>query len=377
MMKVLMIYSEPIPSGQTTHVLSLSQGLVQKGHRVWVVIPDQLKSQIKAFEKVGAETFCLPFKKVLWKPEAVSALAKILLKYHPDIVHIHSQEAGITGRVLAKIFGAKIIVYTPQTIDVRQEKWRELYQKVEFGLSHITNRIISVNSRDSNRLTQWGIPAGKISTIRNGIDLRLYEQKQVKCHRKGNYLFQLLPLSPQRPIVIQVGRLSAQKAPLSFIDGAKIVLDSQPETQFVMIGDGPSKEELAQRITSLGLEKKIFLAGRIENAHELMAAADVVTLTSQWEGTPYSLLEAMASCRPVVSTAVNGCVDIVHHNQSGFLVEPGNIREWAGKVIELIERPSLAKEMGRQGRKRVERYFSLDEMVSHTYSVYRYLLQND
>ena len=153
------------------------------------------------------------------------------------------------------------------------------------------------------------------------------------------------------------------------------MLRTCPEAQFVLVGEGPQARELAERIGALGLERKVRLAGWQPQAAHGMAAAQVVTLTSRWEGTPYSLLEAMANARPVVATKVNGCPEIVEEGVTGFLTPPGDRAAWAGHVSELLGDPQRAMAMGRLGRERVEAEFSWPKMVARIDTIYRALAE--
>jgi glycosyltransferase involved in cell wall biosynthesis len=108
-----------------------------------------------------------------------------------------------------------------------------------------------------------------------------------------------------------------------------------------------------------------------DEAFKLMAAADVVSLTSRWEGTPYTLLEAMAWSRPAAATAVNGCTEIVVDGDTGFLVSPGDTIAWARRITDLLSDPVMAAALGQQGRRRVEERFSLREMVARIESLYQ------
>jgi glycosyltransferase involved in cell wall biosynthesis len=123
-------------------------------------------------------------------------------------------------------------------------------------------------------------------------------------------------------------------------------------------------------IRAVGLQNNIHLLGRIDQAYRFMAAADIVTLTSRWEGLPYSLLEAMACAKPVVSTAVNGCKELVIDGETGFLVDVGDACSWADRVNQLIANQQLAQAMGSAGRLRVETKYSLAEMISQIERAY-------
>jgi glycosyltransferase involved in cell wall biosynthesis len=365
-LKILLIYYEPIPAGQTTHVLSLARALVSREHSVTVVLPSDLKQALAAFERSGVRFLPLPLCKVVWPPQAVVTLARLIREQDFDIVHVHSQEAGLLGRLVARMAGARSIVYTPQTIDIRQVKWHWLYVLLERFLARVTDVIVSVNEPDRERLIRWGIPSRKIVTIPNGIDLGAFERPV-----NAGSLRRALGLDRDRPLVMQVARLSVQKDPLAFIEGAASVIRERPDAQFALVGEGLLKDAVAMHARTLGLDGHVRLSGWHDEAFKLMAAADVVSLTSRWEGAPHVLLEAMAWSRPVVATAVNGCREIVVDGGTGFLVPPGDTTAWARRVIDLLNDPVMAAAMGQQGRRRIEESFSLREMVARIESLYR------
>jgi len=364
-LKILQVYYEPRPAGQTRHVLSLASGLDRRTYHVTVVLPDNLQHSIAAFEQAGVEVVPLPLRKVMWQPRAVATLIHLIRQRDFDVVHVHSQEAGLLARVVARIAQARVVIYTPQTIDIRRARLHWLYRLSERILAHVTDVLVSVGELDRQRLIQWGIPHNKIVTIPNGVDLSAFDGPV-----DVGSLRQELGLNKDQPLVMQVGRLSAQKAPLAFIEGAARVVQERPDTQFVMVGEGPLREAAAAHIRALDLDEHVHLLGWREDAFKLIAAADVVSLTSRWEGMPHVLLEAMAWSRPVVATAVNGCPEIVVDGTTGFLVLPGNTTTWAGRVLDLLNEPAKAAAMGRQGRERVEERFSLKEMIARIETLY-------
>lgn len=364
--KVLLVYYEPMPSGQTTHVLSLASGLDRREYRLTVVLPSHLSRSAAAFRSVGVEVIPLSLHKLIWAPQAVVALASLIRRRDPDIVHVHSQEAGLLGRLVGWIAGARKVVYTPQVIDIRRARWHWLYVQIERTLARITTTIISVNEVDRERMIRLGIPATKIVTIPNGIDPGGLQGPGGVGHLRRS-----LGLDEHRPVVMQVGRMSAQKDPLAFVEGAALVARKCPDAQFVLVGEGPLRQAVATRIQALGLSECVHLPGWQEEASRLVAAADVVGLTSRWEGLPYAVLEAMAMSRPVVVTGTGGCPEVVVDGSTGFLVPVGDVGMWARRVIELLDDPAMGEVMGRRGRRRVEERFSLREMVARTDQLYQ------
>lgn len=364
-MRILLVYYEPQPSGQTRHVLLLTRGLDHRQYHLTVVLPDNLRRSVTALEQSGVEVVPLPLRKIVWNPHTIIKVARLIRRQDIDVVHVHSQEAGLFARVVARLAGARAILYTPQTIDIRHVGWHRLYVLLERSLAYITDVIVSVNESDRQRLIRWGLPPHKIVTVPNGIDLTEFEEPL-----DTGRLRKALGLAGDRPLVMQVGRLCAQKDPLAFVEGAAQVVRECPDAQFALVGDGPLRDGVAIRIRELGLERHVHLLGWHSKAYKLMAAADVVSLTSRWEGMPYVLLEAMAWSRPVVVTSVNGCPEIVVDGVTGFLAPPGDIEAWTRAVVDLLNDPEKAAALGRCGRRRVEERFDLQRMIACIETLY-------
>jgi glycosyltransferase involved in cell wall biosynthesis len=352
-------------SGQTTHVLSLSKELVLRGHDVTVIFPDALREAYKEFNDAGIKVIILPMGKLIWPIQSMYEFLNLIKQDRFEIIHVHSQEAGIIARWLAKLGNAPKIFYTPQTIDIRQRQWQKLYMTFERMLTEITAQIFSVNQVDAERMISWGIPAKKIQVVPNGIDITEFnslEARDTICDRLG--------LKTDRPVILQIGRLSPQKDPLTFINGSSLVVSSNSKVQLVWIGEGPLYNQAKAEVASLQLQENIFFLGRIDKAYRYLPAADIVTSTSRWEGLPYSILEAMACSKPVVSTAVNGCSEAVINGSTGYLVDAGDVNGWAESVLELITHPDQAESMGTSGRKLLEDKFTLSRMVTQIEQTY-------
>jgi glycosyltransferase involved in cell wall biosynthesis len=371
MLKVLLVYYEPQQSGQTTHVLSLSNGLDRNKYAITVVLPTKLNQSIAALKKTGVDVIPLPMSKILWNTQSIVSLIRLIRRQNFDIVHVHSQEAGLLVRVVAHIAGAQVIVYTPQCTNIQRIRWSWLYRSIEKILSHITDVIISVNEIDRMHIIQWGIPSSKVITIPNGIDLSSFKEP-INAAR----LRRTLGLDEERPLVMQVGRLSVQKNPLAFVKGAAFVAREHQDVQFVLVGDGPLRDEVEAYIQELGMNNHVRCLGWQDNAYKLIGIADIISLTSRWEGLPYVLLEAMAWSRPVVTTVVNGCPEIVKHGITGYIVPQNDVVAWANCVIKLLDDPGQSVEMGQRGNEMVEDEFTLQKMIDQIQRLYDRLVLN-
>lgn len=330
-----------------------------------VVLPEVIRAIASAYIDAGVKVVLLPMRKLIWPMKSIITFLNLFRSKRYDIVHVHSQEAGVIARCLSWLGRAQKRFYTPQTIDIRQSHWHSLYIILECMLALISTRIFSVNQADAKRMIKWGIPTKKVTVIPNGIELSQYknlEDRETICRRLG--------LNPDNPVVMQLGRISHQKNPDMFLSGAIHILSVNTEVQLVWIGEGPLFTQVQSRVESLRLQDKIHLLGRIDQAYHCLVAADVVTSTSRWEGMPYSILEAMACSKPVVSPAVNGCPEIVINGQTGYLVEVGDSIGWANSILYLIANPQQAQLMGSRGRRLVEEKYSLPMMVSQIEHAY-------
>jgi len=365
MLQLLLVYFEPQSSGQTTHVLSLAQGLDKDKYGITVVLPSQLRQSITSFRQTGVSVVPLPMRKIIWKPQSIISLMRLIWGRKFDIIHVHSQEAGLLVRIMARAAGAKVIIYTPQCTNIRQTRWFWIYRSLEKILSYITDKIISVSETDRRRIFRWGIPSSKVVTIKNGIDPKLNRETLDIAGMK-----QKLDLDEKQPVVMQIGRLSYQKNPQAFVMGASLVINEHHDVKFILVGDGPLMEEVEEYIQELGIQNHVNCLGWQDNAYNLIAVADIITLTSRWEGLPYVLLEAMAWSRPVVTTAVNGCPEVVKHGVTGYLVPYEDTNTWAMYVNKLLEDDKKSKDMGRSGNSRLKADFSLKKMIEQTEEIY-------
>jgi glycosyltransferase involved in cell wall biosynthesis len=143
----------------------------------------------------------------------------------------------------------------------------------------------------------------------------------------------------------------------------------------VVVGDGPERAQLEALAGQLGLADRVHLAGHQQDVRPWLAALDVLVLSSDWEGMPNALLEAMAAGLPIVATAVGGVPEVVVDGATGLLVPPGDPSALAEAITRLLRDPDLRRTMGQAGRARVERRFSINETVRLTEELYATLLE--
>jgi glycosyltransferase involved in cell wall biosynthesis len=215
-------------------------------------------------------------------------------------------------------------------------------------------------------MTNGIVSPQRVVTIHNGIDMnRQFPDRETARRALG--------LDPRRPAVGMVGRLSRQKAPEDFLRVAVLVARKVPATTFVVVGDGPLRSQLEQLAASQGIGASTRFLGFRDDVPLVLAALDVFLLTSLWEGFPLTILEAMATGKPVVATTVSGVPEVVEHGVTGFLTPPKRVEQLATHVVTLLRDSALAQKMGQAGRHRIEKCFTLDQMIAQLTDLYHEL----
>ena len=177
--------------------------------------------------------------------------------------------------------------------------------------------------------------------------------------------------TPAHVLFVCVAGLRPQKNPAlllkSFSQGPAV----DPRARLLFVGDGELKGDLEKQIDALGLREKVHFLGMRSDIPEILNAADVFVLSSDWEGNPLSVMEAMAAGTPVISTAVGGVPELVEDGESGVLVPPGDAQALAGAMQSMLENPKVRISMGRAAARRAVEHFDLKVMTEAYEELYR------
>jgi glycosyltransferase involved in cell wall biosynthesis len=175
-----------------------------------------------------------------------------------------------------------------------------------------------------------------------------------------------LGLDPAAVVVGGVCCFKPQKAPLDFVRACAAALAKAPDgtdLQFVLAGDGELRSEVRALVRELGIDGRFHLLGWRRDIPQLLQAFDVFLLTSLFEGLPRTVLQAMAAGVPVVATAVDGTPEVVEHESTGLLVDPGHPHEAARELLRLSVDPALRARLSEAARCRLTDEFDINEMV--------------
>ena len=301
---------------------------------------------------------------------ALARMVRLVRQVQPDVVHTHMAKAGTVGRLAARICGVTLIVHTYHG-HVFHSYFSPLKTRVfvtiERALGMASSRLIVIGDSQRAEIARYGVaPAEKLVPIRLGLDLGQF----LEAERFRGELRAELRIPSDAPLVGIVARLVPVKAHEVFFDAAVRVRSAIPDVRFLILGDGERRDELEALARERGLDAAIAWWGWRRDMPRVYADLDVVALTSHNEGSPVSLIEALAAARPVVSTAVGGVPEVVVDGQTGLTVPDGDAGALADRIVTLLRDRELAARLGAAGRRHVyPRYDSsrLVDDVKHLY----------
>jgi sugar transferase (PEP-CTERM/EpsH1 system associated) len=299
-------------------------------------------------------------------------LFKLLRRLRPSVLHTYNLGM-IEYHATALLAGVPVRVHAehgrdasdPQGVNRKHNALRRL-------LVPVIDRYVPV-SRDLERWLRGtvGIPPAKIELIDNGVDTERFRPGSAE----EAWNAPAAPSNGMRPFVIgSVGRLQDVKDQATLIDAFALLRKMLPEQRarlrLVLVGDGPLRGQLAQRIEQAGLQDCAWLPGARSDVAPAMRSFSLFALSSIAEGTPVTMLEAMASGLPVVSTAVGGIPDLVLDGTSGALVPPGDPQRLAEALAAYVVDEERTRLHGAAGRARIEQKYSVDAMLAHYLDLY-------
>ena len=300
---------------------------------------------------------------------ALCQLYSIMKKGHYDIVHCHSGKAGLLGRLAARLAGVRKVFFTVHGwsfYNTLEYGWaRPLMVLLEKVAARCSTKIICVSEADRvSGLARRIAKEDKFLVIHNGIG---WNGNGDRIHAR-----QLAGIDNNHIVLGMVGRLAHQKNPMAFLRAAREIRRDYPDVRFILVGGGPLMDECIDFIRDNGLAECVQLLGEKspEQTHRLIASFDVFVLTSEFEGLPLTVIEAMFAGLPILATNVGGVPELVEHGGNGFLVQAGNVADLTARMRFLIDDAETRGTMGRASQKRAQEEFHRTGMVASYDAVY-------
>lgn len=308
---------------------------------------------------------------------ALVELYLLFLRERPHIVHTHTPKANLLGRIAARLAGVPIVIGMEHGfyfLNMRGLK-RFVYVIISRFGAWLSDKTIVINHYDFDlALREKIIENGRLVLCPTGlgVDLGRFRKEHNHILSKSK-----LNIDGDAVVVVFVGRLNVEKGCRELIRAMGRVNTDFPKFRLLMIGPSEDglKGELEKLALLMNIENKIHFLGEREDIPHFLAIADMLVLPSYREGLGMVLLEAAAASKPVVTTDIRGCQDVVVHDETGLLVPPGTVRELAEAILDLIQNADKRRRFGEAARRRAEEMFDQNIFFDQMDDLYSHLLQ--
>lgn len=347
----------PSAGGIRRHVALLRDGLEDRGWAVTTAGPPGV------LEDLGGVDHEIP---VGWSP-AVFPLAVRRLRAAAsgvDLVHAHGLKAGaltVAARIRPRVLTVHNVV-----LDESAGHFAPLLRRVERALPQAVEHTIPVSDEIARRLGIAHAPTTTVIVPAGPLPVQTRRRSEVRS---------ALGIDDATPLVATAARLHPQKDLGTLLAAVATLHRHRPDVRVVIAGGGPSETELQDTRDRLGLAGVVDFLGPRSDVPDVLGAADVVALSSVWEGSPLVVAEAMLLGRPVVATAVGAVPEVVIDGETGRLVPPRDPDALAAALEAVLADPAAADAMARAGKAVADRRYSPSVLVDQVDAVYRRVLE--
>lgn len=291
-------------------------------------------------------------------PSILPRITQAIKAFEPDVIHMHKSRMHyfLLPIILA---GVKKRLYTVHCLANQdtKNKWLQKVMSFAFHHCHVIPIAISDICKDS-LVKLYGVEKNSVPCIYNGIDTEKFKNPQERvAHPKGQMSY------------VSVGRFSSQKNYPLLLRVAARIHKKWPDVEFIVLGDGVLRQKIETRLSELHGEQYIHLLGNVNDVYQYLWKADAFLMTSDYEGLPLTVLEAMAAGLPIVSTRAGGISDVVVNGKNGLLVDCGDEDGLVNSIDELCKSPELCMDFSEKSMMFAQQY-SLQNMAESYLKLY-------
>ncbi len=366
--------------GTEMQTLNLARVLVSAGYRVTTCCYYEYDADmVRRFEATGAEVLLLKYERAdgLW--HLAKGLIRVFKEKKPDIVHVQYLAPGFVPVVAARIARVPIIfatVHQPATVyGLKAKLLLRMAARLCNAFFCVSRSAEESWFGDSEFLDPKAInPGRKHFTIYNAVDVAGMDNVVRSIDR--DEIRRSLKIDKRRVIGV-VGRLRWEKGQKILLHAMGEVVSRCPDALLMVVGDGPDLEDLKMLAEGLGIQDHIIWSGEksLDEVWRLYAIMDVVAVPSIFEGFGLTAAEAMAATLPVVASDVDGLREVLVDAVTGYLVPVKDDRALAERLIQLLNNSEHAQAMGRNGRDRVSRLFSMERFSESIHALYNHFVK--
>jgi glycosyltransferase involved in cell wall biosynthesis len=364
---VLFIIDSLPLGGAERQVVTLASSLNGNRYKFYVCCLRNEGVQANELRSNGIPVVSLKMRLRFW-PMGMYRLYRLIRHLKPKIIHTHLYESGIWGRLVGIFTHTPVILTTEHSLPFPKRR----YLLLERITNHFTDKMIAVSEEIRQKcIHKQGVPPDKVITIPTAVDIAHFQGVKTRNHLRNE-----LGMRDSSPLIGTIARLVRPKRLDYLLEAARLVCNKVPKARFVIIGDGPLREELNNQAEELGLIPGCvsFLGSRFD-IPEILSSLDIFILSSELEGLPVALLEAMASTRPVIATRVGGIPQVIQDGYNGILVSPHDPTGLANAIFAVIEDNTLSRSMAIEGFRTIESRYSINAVGQQIVSLYDSMLK--
>jgi glycosyltransferase involved in cell wall biosynthesis len=342
--------------------LGLASSQVRLGHRVLVVSLEEppdgpLGSEL---EHEGIELERVPKRPTGWDPSLTVRLARRLAAHRASVVHTHNPLPLIYAAVAGRLCGARVI-HTKH--GAHPDRWHRIcLRRLGAASTHAFVAVSAATAQAALELRE--VAPHKLRVILNGVDVERFARSPARrAKQRASW-----GVGERGCVIGTVGRMAAVKNHALLLQAVAPLLGR--DVVLVIAGAGPERDRTAAQCRELGIEAHVRLLGEVSDVPGVLSGFDVFALSSQTEGMPMVLAEAMAASLPLVSTAVGGVPEMVDDGVNGYLVAAGDALAMRARLETLSRDPDHARRLGERGRERARQAFSLGRMTREYLAIY-------
>lgn len=292
-----------------------------------------------------------------WLPMYIPKLALLIARRRPQIVHCHLFGSNWIAKPLAALLGVPVRINHDQCNDALRYE-RRLARWWDTLTNRLSSHVCAVSASTRDFLVKHErLPPSRVSLIYNGVDLAQFDPPKSKPRL-------------DRIVVLGVGRLHHQKNFALFLEIAAELVRRGHAVEFRLAGTGPEEGMLRSLAVQLGISERVHFLGHVHDTRQLYACADLLLMTSRFEGMPLTILEAMAMRTPIVAPRLDGIGEILRNEEDALLVEPPERNLFVQSVERLIAEPSLGQRLTDSASAKVRERFSAEAMASRVEAIY-------
>jgi len=319
--------------------------------------------------QAGIAVYELKMKKGLPSPVGVLRLIRILRRERPCVLHCHMYHANLLGAVIGALLKIPVRIATVHSIS--------LGGKVRRILAGLTSCWMDAYTVISGRVAQKVLenriaPPSKIRVIPNGVDTEVFSPSmEIRKQMREQF-----GIPEEKFIWFTAGRIVEAKNYPGLLSAFRQVVGTHPHSWLMIAGDGPLSGSLRKYAQSLEITGHVKFLGIRRDIPSLMKMADGFVMASSWEGLPMAVLEAGASCLPVVSTNVGGIPEVVNHGKTGLLADANDMEALSQAMAKVMDMPEdERRKIGQNARAYIVEQYGIKGMVKRWESLYRELIR--